>query len=361
MKDLARLLPFFLSVVFTASCAGNSVQKISDDGTFVKKDSSGRYNNTYKGFEDYPFTCEKDCYQPHPDVQCEEESLNECKYVGDQLPNATEHGISITWLGHASFRIVDSKNQQFLIDPVSRQFDWPVNWAHSLTGGFTRKPPKWLDSETLRQTDAVLYSHLHYDHFSKSDIAEMGNHPRYFVHQDTASYLPDDDLSIYEMAWFAEYSLGDTKIHAAPAHHFNSRFFVPYIYEDNERALWGGWLLEHQGIKVFYAGDTGYSPHFKDIAKRYGDIDICLLPIASYYHPEYSKWYRYVHTTPEDALLAADELGCSVMIPWGYGNASWRMGDRSSHSPLVRLLNMHKLVNQSQTLHIMNEGDTVTF
>lgn len=93
-------------------------------------------------------------------------------------------------------------------------------------------------------------------------------------------------------------------------------------------------------------------------------MDICLLPIASYYHKEHGDWYRYVHTTPEDALTAAKDLNCKVMIPWGYGNASWKMGDHSSHSALLRLLHMYmymyNTMNSSTPLYIMNESDSVS-
>ena len=66
-----------------------------------------------------------------------------------------------------------------------------------------------------------------------------------------------------------------------------------------------------------------------------------------------------MHTTPEDALVAATELGCKVMIPWGYGNGSWQMGDISSHSPLLRLLHMQRQLNSQVPLLILNEGDNV--
>ena len=42
--------------------------------------------------------------------------------------------------------------------------------------------------------------------------------------------------------------------------------------------------------------------------------------------------------TPEDAVTAANDLRCKVIIPWGYGNAGWGMGDKSSHAPLLRFL-----------------------
>ena len=74
--------------------------------------------------------------------------------------------------------------------------------------------------------------------------------------------------------------------------------------------LWGGWVFEHEGNTLFFAGDTGYSPHFKDIKARFGEIDVCLLPIASYFSETSPKWYRKVHTTPEDAIVASQDLGC---------------------------------------------------
>ena len=94
--------------------------------------------------------------------------------------------------------------------------------------------------------------------------------------------------------------------------------------------------------------------------KTYGDIDVCLIPIASYYSKDDPNWYRYVHTTPEDALNAAQELNCKVMIPWGYGNSSWKMGDHSSHSALLRLLHMYNKMDSKVPLYILNEGESIS-
>ena len=120
-------------------------------------------------------------------------------------------------------------------------------------------------------------------------------------------------------------------------------------------------MLETQGKTLFFAGDTGYSPHFKSIAERFGNIDVCLLPIASYFSENDPKWYREVHTTPEDALTAAKDLGCRVVVPWGYGNRSWRMGDKTSHSALFRLLHMNDKLNNDIPLYLLNEDEEVMF
>ena len=341
----------------------NNITRVVPTEGATQKAHDGRYENLFPERAQYPLTCTEQCYQPHALVACESERESghgeQCRFVGENKQPGLDTGFEVHWLGHATFLITTPDQQQFFIDPVSDGFDQPIDFAFRITGGHKRAQPEWLPEEQREKIDAVLYSHLHYDHFSKRDIRVLGNAPTYFVHLDTAPYLPKLGLSVYEMDWFTKVQMKETTVHAVPAHHFNSRVWIPFIYNDDEQALWGGWILEHNGKTLFYAGDTGYSDHFKKIHERYGDIDVCLIPIASYHHEKHGGWYRYVHTTPEDALVAAEELNCKVMIPWGYGNASWQMGDHSSHAPLIRLLNMHERLESQVPLYLLNEGDAV--
>ena len=353
-----------LALLLIAGCTSNTVQRIESADSVVKyrkaksDDVPRRFGNLYPGKKEYPTTCTENCYPASELVQCQAPAEN-CRFVGTQQPPQPDSGFAVRWLGHASFYIQSPDGSKLLLDPVSGQFDWPVNWAFYLTENFNRKTPSWPTRGEMGDIDAVLYSHIHYDHFNKDDIAAIGTGAEYFAPLNFAEHFPEDGYRINEMAWYASKSLGEMAVHFVPAHHFSSRIWVPYLYEDNDMTLWGGWVLEHQGRKLFFAGDTGYSDHFKDINKRYGDMDVCLMPIASYFHKENGEWYRYVHTTPEDALIAAKELGCKTMIPWGYGNASWKMGDHSSHSALLRLLKVHEDMQSDIPLHILNEGDEV--
>ncbi|MFT5756717.1 MAG: N-acyl-phosphatidylethanolamine-hydrolyzing phospholipase D [Alteromonadaceae bacterium] len=352
----------FLASLLTACMTPNEVQHIEDDRSIIKykKDSTDRqrFSNLYPGKKNYPESCSENCYPSSDVIACVDNSET-CQFTGKQTPPILNTHFSIRWLGHASFYIQGPDGSKLLLDPVSRQFDWPVNWAFRLSAGFYRQEPAWLTSAEQNDIDAVLYSHIHYDHFNKDDIANIGSNVNYFTPLGFAEHFAKGGYKINEMAWFSTKSLGELDIHFVPAHHFSGRIWVPYVYEDNDTTLWGGWVVEHQGRRLFFAGDTGYSKHFKDINERYGDMDICLMPIASYYHKEDGEWYRYVHTTPEDALTAAKELNCKVMIPWGYGNSSWRMGDHSSHSALQRLLHMHKELKSDIQLYILNEGEEV--
>ncbi|MCL1123033.1 MBL fold metallo-hydrolase [Shewanella surugensis] len=358
-------LPLLVIVMIATGCATkNTVQHIVPVNSIIKyQDESAkpkRFSNLYPKKPSYPMTCTGNCYPASSWVKCEQPAEN-CQFTAKQLKPQLNTGYKIRWLGHASFLINSPEGTNLLVDPVSEQFDWPVNWAFWLSEGFNRKPPTWPAEAELATTDAVLYSHIHYDHFNKDDLQRLGTHAEYYVPLGFANHFPKNGYQINEMAWFSTKKQQQLNIHFVPAHHFSNRILMPYLYEDNNTTLWSGWIIEYQGKRLFFAGDTGYSQHFKDIQQRYGDMDVCLLPIASYYHPENADWYRYVHTTPEDALTASQELNCKIMIPWGYGNASWKMGDHSSHSALLRLLHMHKEMQSNIPLYILNEGDTVQF
>lgn len=354
------LLPLLLT-----ACGHPNIVKIHHAPDYKQPISKeGRYQNTYPGQQSYPFTCEADCYQAQTTLQCQSDSpAEQCRYTGPQANVENTSGFKVRWFGHASFQISTSDGQQILLDPVTEQFDWPVNWGFHLLRGFSRGLPQGLNDQILSSANVVLYSHIHYDHFNKADIERIGNKPDYLVPLGFADHFPKGAYRINEMAWYSQQNFSSLQIHAVPAHHFSNRILVPLVYEDFAKSAWNGWLLQSHGKSLFFAGDTGYSQHFKDIRQRYGAIDVCLLPIASYYHKEDGARYRNVHTTPEDALSAAVELGCKVMIPWGYGNASWKMGDHSSHSALQRLLTVRQRIQDKPEgkvpLLILNEGEEV--
>nr|WP_235839570.1 MBL fold metallo-hydrolase [Cognaticolwellia mytili] len=369
MRKISIIIGAATSVVvslfmFTGCSTPNQVIHVEQVDSIIKykakSTSPSRYSNLYSEKKNYPFTCKENCYQPSPLLECESPAEN-CRYIGRKSTPVINTGFTIRWLGHASFYLKSPEGSTVLLDPVSKQFDWPVNWAFKLSAGFFRNEPEWPSVNEISDTDAVLYSHIHYDHFNKDDIARIGQSAEYFVPLGFAEHFANDGYRINEMAWFSAKKLAELTFNFVPAHHFSSRILVPYLYEDNDATLWGGWVIEHEDKRIFFAGDTGYSKHFKDIQQRYGDMDICLMPIASYFHQENGNWYRYVHTTPEDALVAAQELNCKVMVPWGYGNSSWKMGDHSSHSALLRLLKIHKEMGSKIPLYILNEGEEVTF
>jgi L-ascorbate metabolism protein UlaG (beta-lactamase superfamily) len=67
---------------------------------------------------------------------------------------------------------------------------------------------------------------------------------------------------------------------------------------------------------IYFAGDTGYSPHFAEIKKRLGPVRLAVLPIGAY-KPE---WFMSpVHMSPGQAVQASEDLGASTSVAMHFG------------------------------------------
>jgi L-ascorbate metabolism protein UlaG (beta-lactamase superfamily) len=75
---------------------------------------------------------------------------------------------------------------------------------------------------------------------------------------------------------------------------------------------------------VYFAGDTGYGPHFQEIADRFGSPGVALLPIAP---GEPRKLFAPIHLDAQDAAIAARTLGAQVSIPIHFG--TFAQGDEA--------------------------------
>ena len=60
-----------------------------------------------------------------------------------------------------------------------------------------------------------------------------------------------------------------------------------------------GGVVKSPQQNLFFAGDTGYSKNFEEIGKRYGPMDLSLIPIGAYA----PRWFmKYMHVYPEEAV-----------------------------------------------------------
>ena len=99
---------------------------------------------------------------------------------------------------------------------------------------------------------------------------------------------------------------------AVPAQHFSGRYIL-----DSDRTHWAGFVVEIdkplQRTKRFYfVGDTGYNEHdFKKIGKKFGRMDLSLIPIGAY-APR--KFQSPVHINPGEAVQIHQEVGSKLSI-----------------------------------------------
>lgn len=68
---------------------------------------------------------------------------------------------------------------------------------------------------------------------------------------------------------------------------------------DKMKTLWGGFVVECKGKKLFFSGDTGYYSHFRRIREHFGIMDVSLLGIGAY-EP---RWFmKDQHMNPAEAV-----------------------------------------------------------
>jgi L-ascorbate metabolism protein UlaG (beta-lactamase superfamily) len=96
----------------------------------------------------------------------------------------------------------------------------------------------------------------------------------------------------------------DLKITAVPVKHWGNR------YPWNTRYGHTGYLIEKNDTRIFYPGDTAYTPQFRKL-KEMGEIDLAFMPIGAY-SPDHFQW---AHCTPEQAWDMFIDTGAKWLVP----------------------------------------------
>jgi L-ascorbate metabolism protein UlaG (beta-lactamase superfamily) len=173
-----------------------------------------------------------------------------------------------------------------------------------------------LKLDEIPKTDLFLLTHNHYDHQDMSTI-------RRFPFKDAKVLLPLNlgkyftpyrFKDVNEMDWYDEIEVNDDlKVTFLPAVHWSKRSLT-----DTNKTLWGNFLIEYKGKKIFFACDTGYGNIYKELGEKYGPIDITLINIGAYnFKPMFDK--SIYHTTPEEALNVAQDLKSKKVIGMHWG------------------------------------------
>ncbi|MGD9045598.1 MAG: MBL fold metallo-hydrolase [Desulfobacterales bacterium] len=264
--------------------------------------------------------------------------------------------VQITWIRHASFLIQLGSEYQILVDPVMEQYDGLAGTLgkYSEIGTPYADPPlavKDLPFEAESEnpgnapTNVVAISHDHHDHLNFKTLKKLPENTRYYVPLKVEKLFSSRYLDVTGLDWFTKDMIGDLEITFLPANHRSGR-----TLNKQNQTLWGGWLFEWNDYRIYYAGDTGYSAVFRDIRQRVGEIDICLMPISAWFQ-------RHWHLAPEDAIEAAQDLECKVLIPWGWG--TWIMSFEHILEPPRRLqYAWDRKQPENMELRILKMGET---
>ena len=224
--------------------------------------------------------------------------------------------LRVTWVNHSTF-LIQTEDLNILTDPIWSDRCSPVQWA-----GPKRHHPPGIRFEDLPPIDLVLLSHNHYDHMDVGTLERLKreHRPRILTGLGNAAFVS----GATDLDWWDSLAVSETvRVHAVPAQHFSSRGMM-----DRDATLWCGYVIETPHGPIFFAGDTGWGPHFGMIRERFGPMRLAMLPIGAF-RPE---WFMSaVHIGPRDALRAARELGAEVSIPMHY--FTFHLGDDGQEEP----------------------------
>lgn len=235
--------------------------------------------------------------------------------------------IAVTFIGHSSF-MLRLPGLTILADPVFSERCSPVSWA-----GPRRVRPPGRPFADLPKIDLVLLSHNHYDHMDRPSLAMIAarDRPQVALPLGNARHLEGMGFArIAEGDWWEEVALPELsglRIGITPARHFSARSL-----RDRRRDLWGGFMLEWRGKRIYYAGDSGHGTHWQQIGERFGPPDLAFLPIGAY---EPRHFMATVHVNPREAVAAHQALGAARSIGMHFG--TFQLTDEAIDAPLHAL------------------------
>ncbi|MEC0372675.1 MBL fold metallo-hydrolase [Paenibacillus chibensis] len=296
--------------------------------------------------------------------QWRQERKHKKKDYSFQIPNvppeldylhANRLDTSITWIGHSTF-FIQYEGLNILTGPV---------WAKRM--GFERRMGEpGIEIGQVPQVDVILISHSHYDHLHMSSIRRL-------YRKGTLLVVPvglrkkmvrKGFDNCIELKWWEHTVVHHVKISFVPTQHWTRR--TPF---DTNSSHWGGYVLEPANAlppsgneqeeallppNLYFAGDSGYFPGFKDIGNRY-KIHVALMPIGAY-EPEWFMTSQ--HVNPEEALRAFLDVKAETMIPMHYG--TFRLADDTAREALDRMEAERKRLGIAEDrLKVLKYGETL--
>lgn len=241
------------------------------------------------------------------------------------LPPVAPGQVGVTWIGHSSF-LLRLGSFTLLTDPVFALYAGPFGRL-----GPRRVRAPGLPLDALPKVDLILQSHNHYDHLDLDAHARLArtHAPQVVTALGNRNYLPAPARpSTTELDWWEAHEVSPRlRVTAVPAQHFSAR--TPW---DRDRALWCGFIVEADGRRIYFAGDSGYGAHFGEIGRRFPGIEVAFLPIGAYK----PRWFMGpVHIDPAQAVQAHLDLGARQSVAMHFG--TFQLTDEGIDAPTREL------------------------
>jgi L-ascorbate metabolism protein UlaG (beta-lactamase superfamily) len=191
--------------------------------------------------------------------------------------------LTLTWLGHAGFRL-DGSSKRVYIDP------WLDN-------------PKFPESErNIERIDVLALTHGHSDH--SANVVELAKaHSATVVCMiEIGDWLEGQGIeAVHGMNKGGTVDIDGVRVTLTDARHSSSLPDGTYAGEP------AGFVIDLDGTRIYHAGDTCVFGDMQLIARLY-EPEIAILPIGGYFTMD-----------PKEAAVALELLGTKRCVPCHYG------------------------------------------
>lgn len=272
----------------------------------------GKFENTVDTNMDMPFSTLRKVlahYMFADKTPKEPQEVVKTQPFDSEIFAAIDSGVAVTWFGHSSI-LIRIEGKTILTDPVL------VGERASM---FSFLGPKrfnydhHIELDELPFIDIVLISHDHYDHLDYPTIKALnGKVGKFYMPLGVGAHfqhwgVPKED--IIELNWWDEIELDNLKLVFTPTRHFSGR-----AIRDRFNTLWGSWVISGRSKNLYFSGDSGYFPGFKEIGEKYGPFDLTFMECGAY-----NEGWSEIHMFPEETAQAHLDVNGKLLLPihWG--------------------------------------------
>jgi L-ascorbate metabolism protein UlaG (beta-lactamase superfamily) len=208
-----------------------------------------------------------------------------------------------------------------------------------------------LTARELPEIAAVLLTHNHYDHLDGGAVRAVSPELPIVAPLGMGRWLRRRGRrSVHELGWWQSISLDGLTVTLVPSCHWSRRGVF-----DTNRALWGGYVVEAGGLRMYHAGDSAYFDGFGEIGRRFSNLSAAMLPIGAY---EPAWFMEHYHMNPEQAGQAFLELGARTLVPMHWG--AFQLADEPLCEPADRIRAWwQRHAPEGRRLAVMAVGETI--
>jgi N-acyl-phosphatidylethanolamine-hydrolysing phospholipase D len=262
--------------------------------------------------------------------------------------------LSVLWAGHVTV-LIQMDDKVIITDPFL---------SDNIAEIQKRVIEQGIDYDTWNKCDMILLSHSHFDHTNLGSLEILEEKfpntnlifpegLEEFLPNYSFNYIPlkkaDEENKLY---FGEEKNINGVKITTVAAFHWGGRYGLDGL-------IWGydsytGYIIEYNGMTVYFAGDTSYDKDFYTWLGTKYNIDLAIVPIGPckdcYKIDKPNK-----HLYPPGALKILKESNFKMMIPVHFGTIIEKSEPERPKEVLIKLLN--KEPDIKDRVKILNVGE----